>query len=154
MSQTAFHYAIRLLSVRDYSEFKLSKKLQDKGHHQEEIAKTIERLKELNYLREHEYLRIRIKQLVIKGYSNSYVQSKCYEENITASNELINDIRHENGHENTFVIEKLIEKKLRHKTIPKEFTEKQKLKAKIINFLSSKGHQLNESLPIVDKYLR
>jgi SOS response regulatory protein OraA/RecX len=154
MSQTAFQYSIRLLSVRDYSEYKLSSKLKDRGYTQDDIQDTVQRLKELNYLREEEYLKIRVKQLMVKGHSNHFIIHKCQEEQLTPSNELIDAIRNEQGFDNITVINKLVEKKLRNKCIPNDFNEKQKLKAKVCNFLRSKGHDLSECLPIIDEQFK
>ena len=154
MSQTAFQYAIKLLSIRDYSEFKITTKLKDRGFDHDDIINTIERLKNLNYLREEEYLRIRIKQLLVKGHSNQYILLKCHEEKINPSEELINSIRVDQGLDSSSAITRLIDKKLRYKNIPQDFKTKQKLKAKVANFLLTKGHNLSESLPLIESYLK
>lgn len=136
----AFDYAIRLLSRRDYSIYKLRNKLSSRKFGDDDIDYTIEKLKEYNYLRENEYKSMRIKQLLVKGFSNSYIIYKIATEKIQVNNLEINAIREEQHLSTISQVDNMIEKKLRHKEKPEHFEEKILLKKKLMSFLVSKGH--------------
>ena len=81
-SKKALDYAIRILSIKDYSIYKMKMKLKERKFSPEEIDVTINKLLEYNYLREEEYARMRIKQLLVKGFSNSYILQKLSQEGL------------------------------------------------------------------------
>lgn len=137
-------YAIRLLSLRDYSTYKMEQKLKSRKIPKEDIVKVVAKLIELNYLREDEYRRQRIKQLLVKGYSNSYIIHKLSQEFLTSTNDEIDEIRTLNDLSSEKKLQYLVEKKLRGKVIPSEYESKMKLKNKITRFLVSKGHSFSE----------
>ncbi len=149
----AFDYAIRILSIKDYSVYKMKQKLTDRKHSFEEIQTTINRLIELNYLREDEYKRIRIKTLLVKNYSDNYILQKCAEEMLSINQDDINQIRSEYEIFDDDTINKLIEKKLRNKEIPKGYEDKMKLKAKLYNFLFTKGYSQDCIQKAVSNYI-
>lgn len=140
----AFDYALRLLALRDYSVHKMKMKLKQRKFSAEDIDKAVERLQSYNYLREEEYTRIRIKQLLMKGYANSYIINKLTQEKLNISSEAIENMRKEQGFLAYDQIKYLIEKKLRGREIPYEFELKMKLKNKIMRFLISKGYHFDE----------
>lgn len=53
---SAYSYATFLLAKRDYSIYKLSSKLKEKGYPQEDIDATIERMRELKYLDDERFV--------------------------------------------------------------------------------------------------
>ncbi|MBD64045.1 MAG: hypothetical protein CME62_02485 [Halobacteriovoraceae bacterium] len=149
-----FDYAIRILSLRDYSEYKMREKLRTRQIPNGDIDKIVEKLIKLNYLREEEYTRQRIKQLLVKGYANSYILQKLAREQLQCSTAVIDEIRHENELTSTDRIHYLIEKKLRYKEIPKEWEPKMKLKQKVTAFLVSKGYNFSEINTALSEYFR
>ncbi|MEX0797823.1 MAG: regulatory protein RecX [Bacteriovoracaceae bacterium] len=138
--KNAYDYSIRLLSKRDYSRFKLKQKLLQRDYLEEDIDNALEQLTAQRYLREDEYKRHKIKSLIEKGYANQLIQLRLEKEELFADEPLIEQIRGENNSEANEIVERLIQKKLRGKLIPKEPEEKMKLKSKVLNFLVSKGH--------------
>ena len=90
--QDCYQSAIKLLTKRDYSRFKLQQKLSDKGYPSSDIHSTIEILLEKKYLREDYYTEARIKGLLRKNYGPYYIQQKLNEEEITCSFEEIDQI--------------------------------------------------------------
>lgn len=52
---SAFSYATFLLSKREYSVYKISSKLKEKGYESDDIAKAIDRLQELKYLDDNRF---------------------------------------------------------------------------------------------------
>jgi regulatory protein len=154
MALKAYNYAIFLLSKRDYSIYKMRMKLRSREYETEEIEETINKLIEQNYLREEEYKRMRIKTLLIKGYSNSYILRKLDQEKLETNNEAINALRESEHLDKEECINYLVEKKLRGKDIPTEFEPKMKLKNKIMNFLASKGYNYQEAKEAISNYIR
>lgn len=153
MAKKAYNYAIFLLSKRDYSIHKMKQKLRSREYEQEEIDETIDKLVEQNYLREEEYKRMRIKTLLIKGYSNSYIIRKLDQEKLEANESEINNIREDQHLNKEECINYLVEKKLRGKVIPSDFEPKMKLRNKIMNFLASKGYNYQEAKEAISKYI-
>lgn len=140
----AFDYSLRLLSQRDYSVYKMEKKLKSRGFEKDEIEATIDKLHSFNYLREEEYTKGRIKQLIVKGYANRYILQKLSQECLSTEESLIDEIRTSQDLGTESQIKYLIEKKLRGKEIPEEFELKMKLKDKITRFLITKGYGFSE----------
>lgn len=136
----AFTYCIRLLAQRDYSKYKLRKKLVEREFDSDEIESTIDKLVEYKYLQEDEYIRVKIKSYLEKGYGHSYIIQKLKQEELYITAQDILPIENEYSLTSESNLERLIEKKLRYKTIPEEFEAKMKLKRKIEYFLHSKGH--------------
>ena len=127
-SKQCYNAGIRLLSRRDYSAYKMSQKLKEKGYSEDTIAETIEKLIEQNYLREEEYKRIRIKTLIVKGHSNNYIQQKCSQEKLDVTNDEIEEIKNQYQYTTSSMINDLIQKKIRYTDIPSDYEQKQKLK--------------------------
>ena len=68
-THTAYMDAIKLLAKKDYSEYKLRKKLKEKLHDSESIDEAIQEVTEKKYLREDYYIEARIRGLMRKNYS-------------------------------------------------------------------------------------
>ncbi len=152
-SKKAFEYALRVLSQRDYSTHKMQEKLKLRGFEKEVRENTLKRLIDMNYLKDTEFGQTRIKQLLSKGYANSYIIQKLQTEELQTNDEEINDVRIENELSLETQIESLISKKLKSQTIPNEFSKKMKLKQKITNFLASKGYDFETINTHLSPYL-
>lgn len=150
----ALDYSIRLLGLRDYSVFKMRGKLKERKHTTEEIDYVIQKLEEYNYLREDEYKRMRIKQLLVKGFSNSYIIRKIAQEELTVHEADINAIRDEQDLGVEAQIDYLVEKKIRYKDIPEDFEGKMKLKKKVMTFLVSKGYGFEEAQRAINRVMQ
>lgn len=90
MSKAAYDYSIRLLSKRDYSRFKLKQKLILRGFEEEEVDHALEEVANKGFLREEEYMRIRVKTLLINGHANKIIQMRLEQEELFPSDEFIN----------------------------------------------------------------
>lgn len=148
----AYQYAIRLLAMRDYSEYKLRTKLNDKEFETNEIDSAIEKLIEQQYLQEHEYIRVKIKSYLEKGYGHSYIINKLKQEELNITVEQIEQIEQKYELYQESTIDYLIQKKLRYKEIPEDFNSKMKLKRKIYSFLCSKGHDQSQISQALSNY--
>lgn len=153
MNKEAYNYCIRLLSRRDYSRYKLSKKLKERDYSIEETDEVLDKLIEQKYLREEEYARIRTRHFITKGYSNNMILRAASEEFIDVDEQLIESLRAEYGQGQADIINDLIQKKIRNKTVS-NFEEKMKLKQKVTRFLLSKGHQYSEVSSKVDQAIQ
>ncbi len=142
--KSIYEYSIRLLSQRDYSVHKMKQKLLTRTKDNDVIELVLAKLKELNYLREEEYKRSRIKQLLVKGYANHYICKRLELEFLSTTEDEIDHIRKDQNLESHDQIKYLIEKKLRGKTIPTDFENKMKLQNKITRFLISKGYSFQD----------
>lgn len=153
MTKTAFNKSLDLLARQDYSKHKLTQKLLTIGYEVDEIFEAIQKLEAKNLLNEKEYLRRRVNQLMAKGKSISLIQSELERENLSASEEDIRSLQQEAGLDASQQIISLIDKKCRYKNIGEmDHEEKSKLKQKILRFVLSKGHSLDECRHHLDHF--
>jgi regulatory protein len=134
-STKAYLYLIKIISNRDYSEYKLREKLKLKNFLNEEIEEAINEIKTKGYLREEIYAEARIKNFMQKGYSPDHIMQKLSQEHLSVSQDDIEVLftDYQTSPENQ--IEQLIRKKIRGKS---ELTYEEQ--CKIIRYLISKGH--------------
>lgn len=144
--------AIALLARRDYSRYKLAQKLKQKGHQRDEIESTIEDLIEKKYLQEDLYRESRVKGLINKGLSKSFIKQKMSEENCSTEMDFIDQIYQEMQTNEDDQIAYLIEKKLRYANLS-GFKELQKSKEKALRFVISKGHSYSQAKIILENFL-
>lgn len=140
----AYKYLIKLLSIRDYSEYKLREKLREKKYPADEIEMAISEIKARNFLREEFYTEARIKGFMNKGYSPNYIRQKLKQEYLSVSDDEINAVFTEHKLTSHDQICHLIQKKIRGKN---ELDYKEE--SKILRFLLSKGHDFDESKKII-----
>lgn len=146
---SAYDYSIRLLSKRDYSRYKLRVKLVQRGYEENEISEAIKFLEQKKFLREEEYLRIRVKSLLLNGHGNKTIRYRLEQEELYPDEEFIDNLRAENGLEAEAVLISLIEKKLRGKKVPLEEETRIKLESKILSHLVSKGHDYENAKSVL-----
>ena len=147
MQSKAYLYLIKLLSSRDYSEFKLREKLREKQYPANEIDEAITEIKAKNYLREENYAEARVKAFMHKGYSPDYIKQKLAQEHVYVEAEFIESIYCENRNDSDDQIRTLVEKKLRGKKLANYEEE-----VKLIRFVLSKGHQIGAIKKILKEY--
>lgn len=146
MSTDCYLAAIKLLAKRDYSEYKLSHKLREKKFSKDEIAKTIQEVLDLNYLREDEYRKSRVQGLIRKAYAPDYIIQKMAQEFCETNEEEIQEIMNEMKFNQRDQIKYLVEKKTRGLS---QRDYDQKTKEKVIRFLISKGHRYNDFVTLI-----
>ncbi len=150
MKESAYGQAIKLLTKRDYSRFKLSQKLSEKGFTPEEIELAIEELLAKKYLREDYYLEARIKGMIRKNYGKHYIISKLATEQLDCPEELLNEIYQELQITPEQQITTLIAKKMRLLKLSLSNSEKEQ---KLLTLLHSKGHDLEMCRPLIQEVL-
>tara|TARA_B100001971_G_scaffold213155_1_gene245466 strand:+ start:43726 stop:44277 length:552 start_codon:yes stop_codon:yes gene_type:complete len=149
----AYNYSIYLLSKRDYSKYKLTKKFKSRKYSKETIERVLQKVIDQGYLREEAYTTMRIKTLLYKGYSNYFITQKLMEEQLEVDEAWINSLREENHISTDESINYLIDKKLRLKDIPQDKEQFYKLRDKVIRFLVSKGHNYQSAKEALNEYL-
>ena len=150
MTKEYFNYSIRLLSQKDYSRFKVRTKIIAKfpDASTNDIEDLLDDLVKKKYLREDYYAEARVKGLMHKYYSAEYIQNKLKSEHVEISMNEIYAIFDEHDISEEKQIKKLISKKVGFKEITSE--SRDKMKAKIFRFLTSKGHCANTCLKLIN----
>ena len=151
--KNCYNDSIKLLARRDYSKYKLAQKLAQKGHEQDIIDETINKLIDMQYLREDEYKRMRVKGMLLKGYADAHIIKKCSKEFLSIDQDFIAQMRNDQNIHIPDKLNELIQKKLRYKSIPQTFEEKIKLKNKLMYFLSTKGYSFEEINQAIKNYM-
>lgn len=137
----AYHYCIWLLSKRDYSRFKLARKLYEKKY-TPYVDELLDFLEEARYLQEEQYIRTRIKTFMYKGQSQRNIINKLRAERLNVESHVIEEIFEEYRYTENNQLRELIHKKLRSKGV--EALEDFNFKQKLIRFLLSKGHSYDK----------
>ena len=154
MNQRIYNYSIHLLARQDYSEYKLRQKLRSKKDNlPHEIDEVLEALKARGLLKEENYRRLFIRKWMIKGEAEDKIRKRGAMEKLQFEDHEFEQCERELGFSDEDSIEKLVAKKLRSKEIPKDPTEKQKLREKVLRFLISKGHDYSEARNSINKYM-
>jgi SOS response regulatory protein OraA/RecX len=155
MNQRIYNYSIHLLARQDYSEFKLRQKLRSKKDNlPHEIEEVLEALKSKGLLREEAYRRLFIRKWMIKGESEDKIRKRGALEKLSFEEEEFRNVENELGFTDEESLEKLIQKKLRSKTIPSNPIEKFKLRDKVLRFLISKGHDFNDAKEALQRHFK
>ena len=89
MKNSAYNAAIKLLSKRDYSRFKLSEKLSSKGFSSTEIDEAVTLVIEKKFLQEDNYIAGRLRSLILKNYGHHYLEQKLLSEHLECNEQLI-----------------------------------------------------------------
>jgi regulatory protein len=146
-SKQAYSYLVRILSSRDFSEYKLREKLRERNYPPDEIDEAINEVKAKNFLREDNYIEARIKAFMNKGYSPDYIQQKLFQEHLKVSYELIQSVFDEYNITTEIQIKRLTSKKIgtNHVSDYLDFDNQNK----VLRYLLSKGHELSESRKIL-----
>lgn len=148
----AYNYSIRLLSKRDYSIYKLTMKLRSQKFEQDVIESTIEQLIEKNFIQEDLYAQAKTKALLQRGYSSDYIKKRLQQEHLYINDETIEIVQSDFKLSFEATIIELIEKKLRGKSIPEDYQDRQKLKNQVMRFLISKGHSFSSIEGPISQY--
>ncbi len=137
---SAYTYSIKLLSIREYSKYKLTKKLHERGYFPAEINETVEKLIEKKYLRENMYSKSKAKILANKGFSRRYIINQLKTENISITDNELTELFNEFSINENKIIEDLIEKKLSSLLKNKKKLSLTDFKQRIGSMLLTKGH--------------
>lgn len=152
MFKTGYLYAIKLLTKRDYSKYKLKLKILSKSVTKEIADEIIAYLVSKKFLNEDNYIEARVKSLMLKGYSKEYIVEKLYSEQLQCSTDTIDELFNEYKFSEEIQITHLLEKKLRGKSVNDliDFNFRKKL----LRYFVSKGHSIDETNKVMENFLR
>lgn len=154
-NKKAYSYAIKLLTIKDYSRSKLEKKLLERSFDSSIVQNILDELVEKGFLREDLYAEARIKAFMFKRYSMHFIGQKMAQEGVKVGLEQIAEIFDEYKMTETQQMTELIHKKIGRIDLSSlDFESKEKLKGKIIRHLLSKGHQLSLAIQMTEKAMR
>ena len=143
LAKKAYNHAIKLLAKKDYSRFKLSQKLYDKGFEKDLVEPLMDELIERKYLREDLYKEARIKGLFRKGYNPKVISYRLSQEQCYATVHEIEDILFEHDLISDNQAYEVVSKKVR---LEYDFvTDKEKLRQKVLRYAVSRGHSIGDA---------
>lgn len=147
---------IKILTRQDYSRYKLKSKLIHKGYEEDLVEEVLERVIKDGFLREDYYIESRVKSLMYRYYSKEYIFDFLTQEHLKISQGDISRIFDEYGINENDQASSLLQKKLvsinREKLSDLCFLNK--IKARLINYLASKGYDLDLCEQLVDSALK
>lgn len=150
-----YNYCVHLIARQDYSEYKLRKKLRSKPQNLPHVIdEAIAKIKAKGLLREESYRRLFIRKWMMKGESADKIRKRGAMERLEFQDEEFEQCETELGFGDTESVEKLVQKKLRSKEIPKDPKEKFKLRDKVTRFLISKGHSFDDAKKALAPYFK
>ncbi len=135
--------SLKLLVRRDYSTYKITQKLLEKGYPHDEVEKTLEKLKSQNYLNDQNYLEGRVRHYARNKKGPHYILQKCEEERLSVTEEFIYQTYKELGLTIPQMIREHIAKKLLFHNIQIQELDREKrfkLYSKLSRHLLSKGY--------------
>ncbi|MBT5346350.1 regulatory protein RecX [bacterium] len=137
--------ALKYLSIREYSELELYRKLQKKFvcNNSQIIKGILDKLKGSNYLSDERFTSSKVKSLINKKYGPNYIKLKMLNFGVDSKN--TNSEIYKNIESIELNLEDLINRKFQDST----FEEKNKLIRKLI----SKGYDSSMILKKIDEFL-
>jgi len=132
-----FDQALSLLSHREHATKELANKLKLKGHAEEEIALTIERLQEINYLNDERFAEIFVRSRISKPLGANRILQELIQKGInsTLAKETVN-----NAEADWFELAR----QLKERRFGEETTSDFKEKGKQSRYLQYRGFKFDE----------
>lgn len=120
---SVFDQALSLLSHREHASKELATKLKTKGHTEEEIASTIERLKEINYLNDERFAEIFVRSRISKPLGANRILQELIQKGVnnTLAKEAV-----DNAEVDWFELAKQLKERRFGEETTKDFREKSK----------------------------
>lgn len=154
---TCYSYALWLLSRRNYSRFKLSRKLQSKKHPKPLVLACIAELEASGLFREQFYIDEKVRAWSEKKLSDGMILRRFTYEGIQISAEDLSEIRSRLSISQTDEdeqIEDLLRNEIRKRriiSVPSDFHERRKLEDKVISVSFRKGHSVGKAREILKR---
>lgn len=137
MKKNARSKALSILERKDQTEYQMTKALADAGYSEEDIADTVEWLKELGYINDLDYARRYLEVLIAKGRGRIRIKQEMHKRGLSGEDvmNIIDDgLSPEAERENALKIAvKLID------SLPDDI-ERQKLMRKLSSKLATQGY--------------
>ncbi|MBI95627.1 hypothetical protein CL656_00540 [bacterium] len=145
LEKKMFAQALKYLSIREYSELELYRKLQKKFecNNSKLIKETLDKLKGYNYLSDDRFTSSKVKSLVNKKYGPNYIRLKMLNFGIESKNTNSEILK------NIDLIELNLKDLIKRKFQDSTFEEKNKLIRKLV----SKGYDSSMIFKKIDEFL-
>ena len=151
----AYVQCLKVLAKRDYSRPKLLKKLKTYGIDDKTALEAIDIIDGEGFLQEDLYIQARIQAFMKKGLSPHFIRSKLYEEQLDVSLEFIEEVFSEHQMDTNKQIQQLLIKKTNSLDLSSCDRDKIfKIKRRLINYLSSKGHGPSQTIDAASNILK
>ena len=147
------NYALDLLARKDYSKKQFENKLLSKNYSIEAINDIISLLIKNQIFKEENFVRSIIIKRMNQGYSPTFIQNHLETKGVSTPLDEINTFFEENGINEKIQMENLIAKKF---TFPEQLEDEdkhQKMKAKVLRFLISRGHDHEDSTSLLESII-
>ncbi|MEI6498341.1 MAG: regulatory protein RecX [bacterium] len=146
MKKTPLQYALDMISLRDRSEFELHKKMVRKEYSEEEIATTIEWLKDKKFLNDERFAEHFIKyQMSLGRVGKQKIKLKLYQ--LGVAEDLINKYLNDQGENELENAQIQAQKWL----VRSKITDKYEQKNKLFRFLLGRGFNYDIIIKATEK---
>lgn len=144
MSSLALNYVVNLLARREYSEFEIRNKMQEKAFSEAEIDEVIARCQQKNWQSDHRFAENYLNARAQKGYGAGRIRQELRQLKGVSDN-VIEDVLAETEIDWFDMAQKLLRKKF------PDYAEKQtpKMKQKIWQYMMSHGFRSEEFADLV-----
>lgn len=158
---TCWDRALFILSVREHSLFELEQKLNKSKYESDEIEETLSRVVDRRFQSDVRYFDARVRSLLMRRWGPQKIKMSIMQAKVPWCEERYEELREELGSGETLdeQVKALLEKKLRSSAVQKyiesanfnEYSDKAKLKEKLLRHLVSRGFGFTEALSHVNR---
>lgn len=145
LSKKCLSYCLRIVSMRDYSEFKLKEKLRERGYPAEIVTNSIEEMKKFGYMKEENYRQAKIKMRFRQGKSSRLIIEELKQEKITVTNLHIEEALSDLNLSEDVILKTIIHKKIKNAELKNlDYESKIKLERKLMSTLIRHGYEFTK----------
>jgi regulatory protein len=146
-------YALGLLARKDYSKQQFENKLLSKNYSIDDINDIIGLLIKNRIFKEENFVRSIIIKRMNQGYSPIFIQNHLETKGVSTPLDEIYSFFEENGINEKIQMEKLVAKKFSFSEQLEDEEKHQKMKAKVLRFLISRGHDHEDSISLLESII-
>jgi regulatory protein len=143
-------YALGLLARKDYSKQQFQNKLLAKNYSIEEVNEIINLLIKSRIFKEENFVRSIVIKRMNQGYSPTFIQNHLETKGVSIPLDEIHSFFEESGINEKIQMENLIAKKFSFLIKQEDEDRNLKMKAKVLRFLISRGHDQEESTSLLE----
>jgi regulatory protein len=155
--KTCFEAAIHLLSRREHAPAELAQKLRERGFEPREVREEIQRLEAQDYLSAERYVRARLRDGLRRGWGLARIQAEVGKWGLEVSETLREEETQSLGWNQTEALRELAEwkwERLCPRADLSDRSSREKVKAKLVRFLVSRGYPAGQSFAVAADLIR
>lgn len=138
--RSAWQTALRLISGRELSAYKLRQALQKRAFDEIEIENVLDELKSFNYVNDSRYAELKIRSLCLRCYGPLYIKKVLNQEQLIFSLDEINKLINKIAFPYEEHLLSHIKKRIRSNDVVNRPTEYRNAISKLIRYYVGKGH--------------